>query len=382
MEESKQTNPSNDQAKEQNETVFGGFKIAEDQGSGETTSKESKPEEPEVAKQSEVVETPTEKEPVPAEEAPAQNKNESDTMNLFDGFPVADDNNEASTDAPTSTPVTEEKQDSNIQSPTKEVVEPESQTTVQENPVSKEEENPIPPVNGVEMTPSTEPSDNNDNNKDQNNNENTEKKGVDFFLIGLFVLLAIVIFNLPTISSYLKGDKKKATPTPTPTATPTATPTPTPIAYTKLTCNAVGATDIATAGDNLPELYTYTSGGVMKSTSRVFYSIDGKLKQVENIITIDYQTVDTTNQAQFDQQKQRCDTLSETPISVSGYKYTCKQTGNKFVETEKFDLTKTDQGVSVVKDGQQTVVSSGYLLDDNVNTIQTSITQSGTITCK
>lgn len=382
MEESKQTNTSNTQSQDQSTTVFGGFKIAEDQGTEQATPTEKKQVVPEVSEQPVPADIPTPKESVPTEVAPAENNAAPESMNLFDGFPISDENNEASTATPSQKPTTEVKQDSNIQSPTNVAVESESQVSVQENQEPKEEEMPTPPVNGAEITPPVDPSNGNDNNNDQNNDAKTEKKGVDFFLIGLFVLLAIVIFNLPTISSYLKGDKKKASPTPTPTATPTAPPTPTPVAYTKLTCNAVGTIDIATVGDNLPELYTYTSGGMTKTSSRVFYSADGKLKQVENIITIDYQTVDATNQTQYDQQKQRCDTLSEAPISANGYEYTCKQTDNKFVETEKFDLTKTDQGVSVVKDGQQTVVSSGYLLDDNINTIQTSITQSGTIACK
>lgn len=385
MEESKQTNKSNPQSQDQSTSVFGGFKIAEDQGSGQATPIENKQETPEVSEQQGPVDIPTPQESAPVEVKPAENNTSSESMDLFDGFPIADENNETSESVTTPSPVTapEVKQDSNIQSPTNVVAESESQDSVQENQETKVEEMPTPPVNGAEMTSPVEPSNGQDNNNDQNNKVKPVKKGVDFFLIGLFILLAIVIFNLPTISSYLKGDKKKASPTPTPTATPTATPEPTAVAYTKLTCNATESTENVTDENDLPAIYTYTAGGVTKSLSRVFYSSNGKLKQVENIITIDYQTVDTTNQAQFDQQKQRCATLSKTPISADGYKYTCKQTDNKFVETETFDLTQNDQAVTVTKDGVTTMMSSGYSLDDDMNKVKEVVVLLGNkVVCK
>lgn len=381
MEESKQTNTSNEQTQNQSTSVFGGFKIAEDQGAEQVVATEKKPVVAEKSEQPASTNTLAEKESVPSEVTSAENDAMPESMNLFDGFAISDENNGASTATSSSMPAPEVKQDSNIQSPTNVAVEPEVQESVQENQEAKEEEMPIPPVNGAEITPPVESSNGNDNNNDQNNNGKTEKKGVDFFLIGLFVLLAIVIFNLPTISSYLKGDKKKASPTPTPTATPT--PTPTPVVYKKLTCNTSELTENVTNEDDLPVIYTYTSGGVTKSLARVFYSNDGKLKQVENIITIDYQTVDATNQAQFDQQKKRCETLSETPISANGYEYTCKQTNNKFVETETFDLTKNDQAVTVTKDGVTTMIASGYSLDDDINKVKELATLLGNkVVCK
>lgn len=327
-----------------------------------------------------------------------QNPNTSND-NLFGGFKVASGENQESIPQSIPTPVTQQPQDMNLFSgftaptevPRKEetpIVPP-----IQENtpvpPMPNQNISNVPPVMPVEPplrtpdvpNPPTPPinlesgptGDNGKKKKDK-----SEKLRIDPFLIFIFIIIAVAIFYIPKMSDYMKNGNKKKPVAPTVTATPSPTPTATPESYTKLAC---ASTKVLTTMEGLPEIYSTTINNVTTTKSIVYYSLSDKIKKIDKVTTIDYTTLDDNNKTTYDAQKSKCDSLAKTPIVASGYKLTCTQNENKFIETETYDLTKTDQPITVTIDGVASTVSSGSLLNDSAKKIQTKI-GTGDVSCK
>lgn len=372
MEDGKETNVTNEEIIS-NESLFSGFKIAD-----ETVSETKKVSEPEEKNVEPIQSTPNQ-----------EDGSEIIDVNLFNGFSVSPE--ESNTPVNVSSP-----QEANMASEPQPVA---SESSIDPIPVPMPEEQTIdiiedeiiPPVNGAEMKPLEEPGINieptstpaHDSSDDKNNSGNHgDKKGVDMFIVILFVILAVFIFYIPKISDFMKsGSKKKGIPTPVPTVTATPSPTANPKkeTYTKLSCTPT--IELDANATEFPAIYKQT--GIQNTISRsiIYYSSDDKIKKLDRITTIDYSKVDQTNQDLFDQQKNRCSNLSKKPVKENGYKLTCKQDKNKFVETETFDLTVTDQPITLKIDDIVTTVNSDHKKDDNVQTMK-ELQESTGATCK